>query len=504
MIQTIKKSWNYSWNFIVFCLSVIFAIFFTNMYGTYSVYVFLLVFIVWIIIILRFFNLKFYIIFWIIWLVLWFLVAKNNLDNIDKNKNHLTNLTNNYSSKIFIEWEILKLDKVTDNSKWYILKTYKIQNKEVENINLLVYISAWSRVENGQIIKFEQKISKPEKVENFEYDKYLLLKNIYWITNIYNFETAWKNTNYYSNFINNLKIKIEDISSQIYPEKTSGILLWILFWEKTNINKEVINNFNKTWLTHIMAVSGFNITIIIVFLGYLTLFLPSIVRKILITLVVIIFTSIVWDWAPIIRASINWLIWYYFLSSWEKLKSLNLLLLCWVIFIFYKPLSINYDISFYLSYLAVIWIIYLEKPLKKVFFWVPKKLWIQEWLILTLAATITTLPVIVCNFWQLSLVSLITNILIWPVLPFITILGILNILFFMINKFIWIFLWFFVWIFLEYILFVVDFFANLKYSAIKINLWAYNLYFEIIYFIVLLFIILKLNQKNKLISGWEK
>jgi competence protein ComEC len=79
--------------------------------------------------------------------------------------------------------------------------------------------------------------------------------------------------------------------------------------------QELKTDFNNSWLTHFIAVSGFNITILIVFLTYILKYLPISIRIITITCAIGLFTILVWDTAPVVRASIMGLIWYYILMS---------------------------------------------------------------------------------------------------------------------------------------------------------------------------------------------
>ena len=60
--------------------------------------------------------------------------------------------------------------------------------------------------------------------------------------------------------------------------------------------------------------------------------------------------------------------------------------------------SITYDISFQLSFLAVIGIIFTQNFYKSLFQYVPQTLAIQEALVLTFAALTFTLPLMMFNF----------------------------------------------------------------------------------------------------------
>jgi competence protein ComEC len=63
-------------------------------------------------------------------------------------------------------------------------------------------------------------------------------------------------------------------------------------------------NFNNSGLTHLIAVSGFNITIIVIFLSFLLKIFPVYLRIFLVTSFIIIFTMIVGANPAVVRASI--------------------------------------------------------------------------------------------------------------------------------------------------------------------------------------------------------
>ena len=82
-----------------------------------------------------------------------------------------------------------------------------------------------------------------------------------------------------------------------------------------------------------------------------------------------------------------------------------------------SPLSINYDINFHLSFLAVLGILYTQKFFEKIFFWLPDFLAIRESFVLTLSAMSFALPIIIFNFGQVSIMSPIANIAVTWTIP---------------------------------------------------------------------------------------
>ncbi len=272
---------------------------------------------------------------------------------------------------------------------------------------------------------------------------------------------------------------------------------WILIWTRSELSKELKNNFNRSWLTHIVAVSGFNITIIITFFTFLLKYFPYQLRIIFITCFVIIFTSIVWDQISVIRASIMWLIAYYFLNFGKKVNSFNFLVLLVIIFTLINPLTLNYDISFHLSFLAVLWILYTQDFFKKIFYFITDKFSIKEALIMTFSALSFTLPIVITNFWLLSIISPLTNLLVTPFIPLIMLFWIISVVCYLIYPIIWILVWFLAWICTKYVLLIINYFWSLSFSVISIDLWVYKYIAEMIYFIILIFLILFFKDTKK-------
>ena len=77
---------------------------------------------------------------------------------------------------------------------------------------------------------------------------------------------------------------------------------------------------------------------------------------------------------------------------------------------------INYDVSFALSFLAVLGILYTQDFWNKIFNKIPDLFSIKEAFVLTMSALSFTLPIMVLNFGQFSIVAPITNVaVIWTI-----------------------------------------------------------------------------------------
>ncbi|MDD3303283.1 MAG: ComEC/Rec2 family competence protein, partial [Candidatus Gracilibacteria bacterium] len=276
----------------------------------------------------------------------------------------------------------------------------------------------------------------------------------------------------------------------------SILLSGILIGARENIPKNLSKDFNNSGTTHIIAVSGFNITILIIFLGFFLKFVPVIMRTILIFSFLIIFCIFVGLEASVIRAGIMGIIGYSITSLGRKSSSITTVLITCFLMLLYNPLYINYDLSFQLSFLAVLGILFTKDFFDKIFYFFPETLAIRESFSITMSAMVLTLPITIFNFGQLVLLTPISNILISWNISFVMLFGFLSILGYFITPFFGIILGFFSYIFLKFDLSIIHYFGKLDNFIIKTDFGDYSLYFEIIYFIFLGFLIYILNNKK--------
>jgi competence protein ComEC len=89
----------------------------------------------------------------------------------------------------------------------------------------------------------------------------------------------------------------------------------------------------------------------------------------------------------------------------------------------WRPQLMWYDVGFQMSFLAVIGLSELSPTLTKIFAWIPETAGMRLAMVGTIAAQITTLPLTVFLFGQISLIAPIANILVAPLVPIAMLLG---------------------------------------------------------------------------------
>lgn len=420
---------------------------------------------------------------------LWIFMSSLSLFGMDYRKEFMWDLSFWY--KYQLQGKIIDIYK-QDVFFWeYIVEIYKADNKVFpQDIRTIVKIPSNFTIQVGDIIWYDSSIQPIENFNYFSYQEYMLSQDIYFrsyaptITRLESYSFVWIESYFYD-----IRQYFLSIIKELYPETESIFLWWILLWARESISEDIKEDFNNSGLTHFIAVSGFNITILIIFFGLLFQFFPPILRVFFMVTCILLFTYLVGFSQPVIRAAIMWSIWYIALMSGRSISAFTLLLITAVIMSINSPLSLTYDISFQLSFLAVLWIIFTQDLYKKIFSFLPQTLSIQEAVILTFSAMTFTLPLMMFQFWQISLLAPLSNILVSWTIPIAMFLWFFSLIGYMISPLIWYSISFFAWIFLKFDMMIVYIFWNIEWALWKIDIWIYSQYFQVIAFIFLFLLV---------------
>lgn len=391
-------------------------------------------------------------------------------------------------------------EKISENEKnaRYILRDITLGTQKLPpKIGILLIFPDSRKKSIDDMISFTGRLAIPMKNDVFDYRTYLLLDNIYATTSLlFPEKIGVDHSSPVTIFIRNTRAKLISIIENIYPWESAQLLEGILIGERANLSPDTKKNFNTSGLTHIIAVSGFNITIILIFLSFLFQSFPVWIRLMFACICVGFFTLLVGPQISVLRASVFGLISYAILLSGKRMRVFSILLAVAVGFVMLDPLIFNYDISFHLSFLAVFWLLFFGDFCNRIFYFLPKWFGLNESLTMCLAAMIFTLPILVINFGQISLISPIANIAIVPVIPFIMLGGFVSMVISMFSIDFGILTGFPVWIGLSYILRSVAWFGSLPYAAMPIDLGAFKYIFEIGYFMTIAFVVFYFQEEE--------
>jgi competence protein ComEC len=162
-----------------------------------------------------------------------------------------------------------------------------------------------------------------------------------------------------------------------------------------------------------------------------------------------------------------------------------------------NPLLLRFDAGFQLSFLAVVGMVFLAKPMESRLWFIPKISWLdlRGALAATLSAQALTLPIQIYSFGYVSTYAVFANLLAAPAVPFITIFGFALGLVGMISVWLAWLAMFPMWLALSYLLFVARFFAGLPYSSVQLQV---SFWLVAVLYLALGIFIYRLKEKERL------
>ncbi|WP_072955807.1 ComEC/Rec2 family competence protein [Chryseobacterium arachidis] len=376
-----------------------------------------------------------------------------------------------------------------------------------ENINTILYIpKSENELDFKHYYKAEAYISKPKTPQydfQFDYAKYLKRKNIGYQCYINGkIITAERNDLSRSEKLSQTRLQVlRNIDKTDMSSKSKEFLKGIILADRTEIDVQTVQDFNRSGLVHFLAISGTHIVVIFgLFYFLLIKILPLKLRKyaIISSLVLIwLFTAFIGFGSSVVRSSIMLSVYFIYVLLQRKPDLLHSLALSAFIILIFDTQQI-FDVGFQLSFLAVLGIFWLNQPIVSRFpiqdNWFKKLIF--NTISISVAAQLATLPLVLYYFHQFSFISIIANFFIVPFSEIIIVFSFvmtaligfnldLNIL----NK-----LYDFI---IEVLLKVIHWFADfdiLFFENISMNLLEVFVLFLIIY--LMRFAILKLNIRN--------
>jgi competence protein ComEC len=395
---------------------------------------------------------------------------------------------------IITEEPDVRVDKV-----YYVIRTNSVLvNKQEHDVSgrVLVNYQLYPQFSYGDEVKVFCKLQKPKinDDDTFRYDKYLAKQNI-WVfcTNAQVTKTGENKGNIIFASILKFKSLIAHQLEKLWQEPENSFMAGILYGSKAGLPAKLMDNFSKTGVTHIIAVSGSNISIIAVNLMAVCIAIGLYRRKafwVMVTLIIlfVIFTGAS---ASVVRAGIMGILALIAERIGRPARMTNVLVATAALMTLQNPLVLIWDAGFQLSFLATIGLVYVSPLLKHYFenirtFVVETRLIASlpgvgkiidvtmENLMTTLSAIIATLPLILYQFGRLSTVAPLVNILILWTVPYLMLFGFLALmisfiyfplgqLFAGIAK-----------LGMDYILWIVNFFGSQSWSSVNIQipLWS--------------------------------
>ena len=343
-----------------------------------------------------------------------------------------------------------------------------------ESVNILVTTNFDQDFKYGDQINFEGVLQKPQNFitdqgKEFDYVNYLRKDGIFYVINYPKVEIVSRgNGSKIKSALFFAKQKFLEKMNFAIAEPENLLMGGLILGEKSSFNQDLRASFVNTGTIHIVALSGYNITIVSQWFMKLFSFLPKNLAIGMGILSILLFILMTGGSSTAIRAGIMATLALIARATGRTYDVARALILAGVIMLFVNPLTLVYDVSFELSFIATVAVIFFAPRIEKYFLWVTPKLGLRDIVSVTCATYIFILPFILYKMGNLSLVALPANILILPFIPFTMALGFFTGFAALLWYIIALPLGYISYLMLHYELWVINFFSHLPLAAFVI------------------------------------
>jgi len=225
-----------------------------------------------------------------------------------------------------------------------------------------------------------------------------------------------------------VKHRIMEAYASVLPPEEADFLAGLTIGARGSFSESLKTAMQASGTTHLVALSGYNITILVaVLLGMLLRIVPRRIAFALTVLVLAAFVCMAGAEASVVRAAILGFIVLLASEMGRGYDMRNAIACAALLMVFANPKVLAFDIGFQLSFLALIGIVYL-KPAITDALRMPHEPSVLSWkenLVTTLAAQLMVAPLLVAYFGYVSVTSLAANIAILGFIPLTMGLGFL-------------------------------------------------------------------------------
>jgi competence protein ComEC len=407
--------------------------------------------------------------------------------------------------------KLIKQKEVTFNFKTDSLKTEaRVVRK---NVKLLCRLretckkrldSVYNMLEPGNYLKLTGTYYKGREIRNpgeFDYNKYLNSLGISGTLNI----TGAKNINllsdesdFFKSAIFSIRKFLDSEIKSLHNEQTSSLLKGLLLADRSEIDYVTKTQFINAGVIHVLAVSGLHVGFIAIIFLFLFGRLNIYLRSILTITGLLLFMLITGMPPSVFRATLMAVVIIIAFLFNRSTNLFNSLALAALIILVINPDEL-FNPGFQLSFSAVIGIALLYSPFEKFINKLRLNSRVLRYIILfmavSLSAQIGTLPFTLTYFGKLSVIALIANLFVIPIIAIIVGLGIFTLIINSFLPFIGIYFAAANDLVTKILFLIVKISGNADFSYISVR--NFSLYDSLLFYTFLLFLLYSLKSINR-------
>lgn len=308
---------------------------------------------------------------------------------------------------------------ILDDLSVAALSTSSGSSNELVDGKLQVWLDAFPPVAYGDTLTFECKSQVPEPIDGFAYDKYLRSQGVLALCfHPQSVDIMPSQGGIVATLLTTKRVIVARLR-MIVPEPHASFLSGLIFGGSSTLSKDLQDDFSATGTSHILAASGFNVSLFsMVFLGFITHTVLGrrkgayLTAALLVSYVIVAGAS-----AAVVRAGIMGALTLVGFLIRRKPSILNVTLLALAAMLMWNPLLLLDDVGFQLSFVATAAMLGWSSKIEERCKFVPEAFELRKSFAGSLAAIIATLPIMLWHFGSVSLLSPVVNLIVLPLVP---------------------------------------------------------------------------------------
>lgn len=340
--------------------------------------------------------------------------------------------------------KLTKGGKISCESEVYLTAENRNENDKVSVFALLTFDTCSVSFKKGDFVVFSSSLKSTESNETigFNYDTYLRKKGVEATSFVKDYRTLKSSDNLsletYASDINLFLQNSVRAGNDIDECNARDLVVAITLGDKTDMDDGLKDAYSKAGTSHLLAVSGLHVGIIILIVEALVGFVIHPKRRRYAFAAVLL--AIIWGYAfltglaaSVVRTAFMYTVYRVAMLLFSKPNPINVVSFTAFLMLVYNPFNI-FDLGFQLSFSAVYSILLFGQPLVNGFEkWVPEfklkgrvgiclsklRTYVLGSVAISISAQILTTPIILLTFHTLPILSIVSSLF---TIPLVTLL----------------------------------------------------------------------------------
>ncbi len=300
----------------------------------------------------------------------------------------------------------------------------RVQSGTLRDSRFLITTDRYPSLRYGDVLRVSGAIGKPDSTS---FDRYLKKERIDGSIRFPEVSLlVGRQGSSFKSFLFSIRMRVLESFGKLLPQKEAAFLGGLTLGDRSGFSKEFTSAMQGSGTTHLVALSGYNISIIVLAaMSFLVFFMKRNIALALTCFLIVGFVVMTGIEASVVRAAIMGMLVLFAKEQGRLFDVRNVIVCAGLVMVLLNPRILVFDVGFGLSFLALLGIVYVKPAVQKRWhtFENPGFLSWKENILTTSVAQCMVLPLLLGSFGSFSPLSLLSNLLVLECIPVTMALG---------------------------------------------------------------------------------